>query len=108
MRHPVASAFDSQPGGGKLRSSRRPLRRATRRGGSLSMNFRCKMSRTSAGLWSVRHASADTGTVEVTAASRAQALEKMRAELRYRLELCPCTGEQYKDIEIDLIEEGGV
>jgi hypothetical protein len=55
----------------------------------------------------VRHASAETGTVEVTAGSREQAITKMRAELRYRLELCPCTGEQYKDIEIDLIEDGG-
>jgi len=71
------------------------------------MTFRCNLARTSAGQWSVRHASADTGMVEVTAASRELALEKMRAELRYRLELCPCTGEQYKDIEIDLIEEGG-
>jgi hypothetical protein len=65
------------------------------------------MARTSGGEWTVRHASAGTGTVEVTAGSREQALEKMRAELRYRLELCPCTGEQYKDIEIDLVEEGG-
>jgi hypothetical protein len=65
------------------------------------------MVRTGAGQWSVRYASADIGTVEVNAASRDQALEKMRAELRYRLELCPCTGEQYKDIEIDLVEEGG-
>jgi hypothetical protein len=71
------------------------------------MTFRCQLARMGAGQWSVRHASADTGVVAVTAGSREQALEKMRAELRYRLELCPCTGEQYKDIEIDLIEEGG-
>ena len=71
------------------------------------MTFCCRMTRTSGGQWVVRHASAETGTVEVTAGSREQALEKMRAELRYRLELCPCTGEQYKDIEIDLVEEGG-
>ena len=71
------------------------------------MTFRCRMARTSGGQWCVRHAGPDVGTVEVTAASREQALEKMRGELRYRLELCPCTGEQYKDIEIDLVEEGG-
>ena len=71
------------------------------------MTFRCKLARTSGGQWTVSHSSSGTGTVEVTAASREQALEKMRAELRYRLELCPCTGEQYKDIEIDLVEEGG-
>jgi hypothetical protein len=51
-----------------------------------------------------RHAGADVGTVEVTATSREQALNKMRSELRYRLELCPCTGEQYKDLEIEIVE----
>ena len=71
------------------------------------MTFRCRMAQASGGQWSVKHSSSGTGTVEVTATTRALALEKMRAELRYRLELCPCTGEQYKDIEIDLVEEGG-
>jgi hypothetical protein len=37
--------------------------------------------------------------------SRDQALDKMRNELRYRLELCPCSGEQFKDLEIELIEQ---
>jgi hypothetical protein len=69
------------------------------------MTFRCKMERTNNGQWSVRHSGPDTGTIEVTALSREQALEKMRLELRYRLELCPCTGEQYKDLEIELVEE---
>jgi hypothetical protein len=26
----------------------------------------------------------------------------MRGELRYRLELCPCTGETYQHLEIEL------
>jgi hypothetical protein len=47
----------------------------------------------------------ETGAVEVIALSREQALQKIRSELRYRLELCPCTGEQYKDLEIELVEE---
>ena len=68
------------------------------------MTFHCKLSQTAGGLWSVRHSGPNTGSVEVTASSREQALEKMRAELRYRLELCPCSGEQYKDVEIELIE----
>jgi hypothetical protein len=69
------------------------------------MTFRCKLSQTTGGQWSVRYSGADTGAVEVTGVSREQALEKMRSELRYRLELCPCTGEQYKDLEIELVEE---
>jgi hypothetical protein len=69
------------------------------------MTFRCKLARTNSGQWSVRYSGPETGAVEVTAASREQALQKMRSELRYRLELCPCTGEQYKDLEIELVEE---
>jgi hypothetical protein len=42
--------------------------------------------------------------VEVTAPTQEQALEKMRRELRYRMELCPCTGEQFRDVEIELQE----
>jgi hypothetical protein len=68
------------------------------------MTFRCQLSRTKTGHWSVRHSGSDVGTVEVTAASRQQALDKIRSELRYRLELCPCTGEQYKDLEIEIVE----
>jgi hypothetical protein len=63
------------------------------------------MTRRSDGHWSVQHSGADLGTIEVTAGSRNQALEKMRNELRYRLELCPCSGEQYKDLEIELVEQ---
>jgi len=69
------------------------------------MTFRCQLLRAKNGQWSVRHSGPDTGSIEVTAASREQALDKMRSELRYRLELCPCTGEQYKDLEIELAEE---
>ena len=69
------------------------------------MTFYCAMTRRSDGNWSVRHSGPDLGTIEVTAASRDQALEKMRNELRYRLELCPCSGEQYKDLQIELVEQ---
>jgi hypothetical protein len=69
------------------------------------MTFRCKMSQTNSGQWSIQYSGPETGAVEVTAVSREQALQKMRSELRYRLELCPCTGEQYKDLEIELVEE---
>jgi hypothetical protein len=40
--------------------------------------------------------------VEVRAGSREEAFEKMRRELRYRLEICPCTGELYQDVEIEI------
>ena len=51
----------------------------------------------------VRH----VGPVEVTAGSQEEALKKMRGELRYRLEICPCTGEMYQDVEIEISANAG-
>jgi hypothetical protein len=69
------------------------------------MRFACRVSQPAADLWAVSYEGADLGPVSVTAATRQQALEKMQRELRYRLEMCPCTGEIYKDIEIELREQ---
>jgi hypothetical protein len=69
------------------------------------MRFFCRVRQADSGGWSVRYSGTDLGPVELTAATREQALEKMRRELRYRLELCPCTGERYRDVEIELREE---
>ncbi len=66
------------------------------------MKFPCSISRVANGEWSVRHVSANLGTVQVTARAQNEALEKMRGELRYRLEICPCTGELYQDVDIEL------
>ena len=55
----------------------------------------------------MRHTGKDLGQVAVTAATRDEAAERMRKELRYRLELCPCTGERYTDIGIELVERPG-
>ncbi|HET6880525.1 MAG TPA: hypothetical protein VFI31_10245 [Pirellulales bacterium] len=51
----------------------------------------------------IRH-SGEVGVVETSADTREAALEKMRGELRYRLELCPCSGESYQHIAIELDE----
>jgi hypothetical protein len=69
------------------------------------MRLPCTISVRPDGRWTIRHSSRDLGTVEVTAATRDEAIQKMRGELRYRLELCPCTGEQYRDLEIELAPE---
>ena len=67
-----------------------------------TMKFACTVSQLDSGEWSVRHVGSDIGTVEVTARSQQEALEKMRGELRYRLEICPCTGELYRDVQIEI------
>ena len=68
------------------------------------MKFPCTIARRSDGRWSIRHAGPDAGTVEVTANSREEAVEKMQNELRFRLEICPCTGEAYRNVQIELTE----
>lgn len=69
------------------------------------MKFLCNLTRQPDQGWTAHHEGPDVGIVTVKAASREEALEKMRGELRYRLELSPCTGESYQHIEIELVEE---
>ena len=68
------------------------------------MKFPSAIVRTSDGKWCLRHESPEVGRVEVTAPTREQAAEKLRGEIRYRLELCPCSGETYQHIEIEICE----
>lgn len=70
------------------------------------MRFNCSIQQRG-DQWAVRHAGSDLGDVEVTAPTRDEALDKMRNELRYRLELCPCTGEVYQHVNIELVEQSG-
>ena len=67
------------------------------------MKFSCSLKQLDDGNWNVRHSGKDVGTVELVAESREAAIEKMRGELRYRLEICPCTGELYRDVEIEVV-----
>ncbi len=69
------------------------------------MKFPCMITGRGNSRWSIRYEGKDIGPVEVTAASREEAEEKMRNELRYRLEMCPCTGAAYQNLQIELIED---
>ena len=68
------------------------------------MRFPCTLT-TSCGEWMARHESADLGVVTARGMSRDEAIEKLRGELRYRLEICPCTGESYQHIEVEIVEQ---
>ena len=70
------------------------------------MRLLCSLTRLPAG-WSALHESKEVGRVEVKALTRDEAIEKIEGEIRYRLELCPCTGETYRHIEIDVVERPG-
>jgi len=56
------------------------------------------------GLWLVRHSSPALGTVEVSAPSRDEALTKMRNELQYREEWCPCSGVSGDTVDLQVRE----
>jgi hypothetical protein len=68
------------------------------------MRVTCTLTRSPRGNWSARHDSEGVGQIEVQGATRDEAIEKLKGEIRYRLELCPCTGETYQHIAIDVVE----
>jgi len=65
--------------------------------------MQCMIRRLPGG-WLAVHESREAGHVEVKALTRAEVVEKIKGEIRYRLELCPCTGETYRHIEIEAID----
>ncbi len=71
------------------------------------MKFACTLKRLANGDCSVRHSGSALGTVEVTAHTSEEALAKMRNELRYRAELCPCSGVSDDYIKLQVTEDSG-
>ena len=68
------------------------------------MKALCTLNRMPNGTWIVRHSSSALGNVRITGPSREEALTKMRNELQYRLELCPCSGESLGTAELRVSE----
>jgi len=66
------------------------------------MKFVCQLIE-NGDVWTGEYTGTDIGPVRVTAPTRADAVRKLEGEIRYRLELCPCTGETYRDIEIEVV-----
>jgi len=67
------------------------------------MDFTCDLMQSGDGSWIVRHAGRDVGEIETVAHGRDEAIEKMRQEIRYRLELCPCSGELYQHVNVRVV-----
>lgn len=65
------------------------------------MKFVCRVSH-QMGLWTVEHASQDVGPIRVTCPSRDEALRKMEGEIRYWLEMCPCSGQAFRNLTVEL------
>ena len=71
------------------------------------MKLTCTVFRLANGKWLAWHTGSFTGQVEVLAPTREEALTKMRDELQYRIEWCPCSGVSGPTVELQVREEGG-
>jgi hypothetical protein len=69
------------------------------------MIFARTLSHLANGKWLARHTGSSVGQVEVTAPTREEALTKMRNELQYRIEWCPCSGASGDTVELLAKEE---
>jgi hypothetical protein len=70
------------------------------------MKLSCTVVRLPDGRWQARHAGSSLGAAQVSAPSRDEALTKMRDELQYRIELCPCSGVSGDTVELEVRREG--
>ena len=66
------------------------------------MKFVCQMYEKN-GAWIVEHKGPDVGPIRVTAPTRGEALRKVEEEIRYWLEMCPCSGQTHHNIEIEVV-----
>jgi hypothetical protein len=67
------------------------------------MKFVCRISE-KAGRWTAEHASEEVGPIRVTGSTRDEVLRKIEGEIHYWLEMCPCSGQAYRNLEIELVE----
>ena len=68
------------------------------------MKFPCTLKKLIDGDWQARAIGSNVGNVEVIARSRELAVEQLKAEIRYRLEWCPCSGVADEFVELEIKE----
>lgn len=67
------------------------------------VKFNCQLTETGS-IWTGECSGPDIGPIHVTATSRDDVLRKLEAEIHYWLEMCPCSGETYRDMKIEVTE----
>jgi hypothetical protein len=67
------------------------------------MKFLCHITQQDR-FWIGEHSSDGVGPITVKAPSRQEAIDKLKREIRYWLEMCPCTGDRFSHIDIELVE----
>ena len=66
------------------------------------MKFVCQLKQKN-GTWIGEHSGPSIGPIRVVAPTRDEVLRKLEAEIRYWLEMCPCSGEALREIEIEAV-----
>ena len=69
------------------------------------MKFSCTVKKLIDGGWQAKAMGSEVGNVEVLGKSRDAALEHLRAEIRYRMEWCPCSAVADDFVQLDVREE---
>jgi hypothetical protein len=69
------------------------------------MKFPCTVKQLIGGEWLARSTGTIVGLVERTGTSRENAIERLRAEIRYRIEWCPCSGVVEEFVELEVKDE---
>ena len=68
------------------------------------MKLACSILHKPNGVWVARHAGPTLGLVETVAPTKDEALAKLRDELQYRTELCPCSAANEDRVELEVRE----
>ena len=68
------------------------------------MKLACSILHKPNGVWVARYAGPTLGPVEIAAATKDEALAKLRDELQYRTEMCPCSAANEDRVELDARE----
>jgi len=69
------------------------------------MKFPCTVKKLIDGDWLAKAIGTEVGNVSVLGQSKDAALEHLRAEIRYRMEWCPCSAVADDFVELDVREE---
>lgn len=71
------------------------------------MKLTCTLIHKANCTWLARHTGPALGLVEVTGPTKDETLAKMRNELQYRTEWCPCSAANEDNVELQVQEAGG-
>ena len=68
------------------------------------MRYKCTIKQLIDGRWQAKTQASDVGPLECSAQTAEEAVERLRTEIRYRLEWCPCSGVADDYVQLEVVE----